>query len=111
MLEEQLRSLNREELHMIMLDIRTGSSNCAHVRRWFDFWGYSQRLFREAVKANAAGIILVHNHPSGDSSPSRDDIESTLRLIEMGQLMGIKVIDHLVIAVSGCTSLKQEGHI
>jgi DNA repair protein RadC len=113
MLEEQLRSLNREELHMIMLDIRNRVIRTVRMSEGGLTSAVIQPrdLFREAVKANAAGIILVHNHPSGDSSPSRDDIESTLRLIEMGQLMGIKVIDHLVIAVSGCTSLKQEGHI
>lgn len=68
-------------------------------------------LFREAVKANAASIILVHNHPSGDPSPSQDDIDSSLRLMEMGGLMGIRVIDHLVISLSGYISMKQEGMI
>lgn len=113
MLEEQLRSCPREELHMIMLDIRNrvirtirlseGGLSSAVIQ--------PRDLFREAVKANAASIILVHNHPSGDPSPSQDDIDSSLRLMEMGGLMGIRVIDHLVISLSGYISMKQEGMI
>ena len=113
MLEEQLRSCPREELHLIMLDIRNrvirtirlseGGLSSAVIQ--------PRDLFREAVKANAASIILVHNHPSGDPSPSQDDIDSSLRLMEMGGLMGIRVIDHLVISLSGYISMKQEGMI
>ena len=113
MLEEQLRSCHREELHMIMLDIRNRVIRTVRLSEG----GLSSAviqprdLFREAVKANAASIILVHNHPSGDHSPSQDDIDSSLRLIEMGGLMGIRVIDHLVISLSGYISMKQEGMI
>ncbi len=112
-LEEQLRSCPREELHMIMLDIRNRVIRTVRLSEG----GLSSAviqprdLFREAVKANAASIILVHNHPSGDPSPSQDDIDSSLRLIEMGGLMGIRVVDHLVISLSGYISMKQEGMI
>lgn len=113
MLEEQLRSCPREELHMIMLDIRNRVIRTVRLSEG----GLSSAviqprdLFREAVKANASSIILVHNHPSGDPTPSQDDINSSLRLIEMGSLMGIRVIDHLVISLSGYISMKQEGLI
>lgn len=112
-LEEQLRSCPREELHMIMLDIRNRVIRTVRLSEG----GLSSAviqprdLFREAVKANAASIILVHNHPSGDPSPSQDDIDSSLRLMEMGGLMGIRVVDHLVISLSGYISMKQEGMI
>ena len=66
-------------------------------------------VFRDAVKVNAACIIIAHNHPSGVLSPSRDDIDLTRRMIECGELMGVKVLDHLIIGNSGFLSLKSEG--
>jgi DNA repair protein RadC len=66
-------------------------------------------VFYPAIKANAASIILVHNHPSGDPEPSTDDIELTNRLSDAGKLLGIAVLDHLVVAKRGYVSLKERG--
>lgn len=113
LLESDMRFLCREEFRAIMLDIRNriirisqisaGSLNASIV--------HPRDLFREAVKANAAAIILAHNHPSGDSTPSREDIETTKRFMEIGEMMGVKVVDHLVIAQAGSVSLRQLGLI
>lgn len=65
-------------------------------------------IFRAAVRMNAVGIILAHNHPSGDPSPSDDDIELTKRAKSAGELLGIPVIDHLVIARSGFRSIAED---
>jgi DNA repair protein RadC len=68
-------------------------------------------VFREATLAGAFGIILFHNHPSGDSRPSEDDVALTRRLIDAGELMGITVIDHLILVERGFRSLKDAGDL
>jgi DNA repair protein RadC len=72
---------------------------------------HPREVFREATIAGAFGIILFHNHPSGDPKPSKDDIVLTRRLIEAGELMGITVIDHLILAERGFRSLKDAGDL
>ncbi len=73
---------------------------------------HPREVFKVAILANAAAIILAHNHPSGDPTPSRDDFAVTERLIEAGHLMGIEVIDHVVVGSEGrYTSLKEKGMI
>ena len=64
-------------------------------------------VFRTAILSGAAAIVLVHNHPSGDTTPSNDDIVTTRRLVEAGRVIGIPVIDHLVIGANGYTSLAE----
>ncbi|WP_051292708.1 JAB domain-containing protein [Olivibacter sitiensis] len=66
-------------------------------------------IFAAALKANATQIILAHNHPSGNLKPSRNDIQTTKRLVECGHIMGIKVIKHLIITVDGYSSMCDEG--
>jgi len=70
---------------------------------------HPREAFRQAVKDSAASVIFVHNHPSGDSTPSRDDIAITVRLKEAGTLMGIPVLDHVIIGDNQYTSLKEKG--
>lgn len=65
-------------------------------------------VFRALIKGGAAAVIFCHNHPSGDPSPSRQDIELTARLRDVGDLCGIAVLDHVVVATDGFTSLAQE---
>lgn len=69
-----------------------------------------REVFQKALLANAVSIILIHNHPSGDCTPSREDINITKRLVEAGHLIGIEVLDHLVIGEKYC-SLKEKGYI
>lgn len=68
---------------------------------------HPREVFREAAVAGAAAIVLFHNHPSGDPSPSDDDVKLTVRLVEAGDLMGIDVIDHLILADARYCSLKE----
>lgn len=58
---------------------------------------HPREVFHNAVKKSAAAIVLVHNHPSGDPTPSKEDIDTTVRLMECGRLLGVKVLDHLII--------------
>ena len=64
-----------------------------------------------AVQHTAASIVLAHNHPSGDVSPSQDDIDLTRRLIKAGEIIGIDILDHIIIASADFMSLKERGLI
>ena len=70
----------------------------------------TREIFQKALLANAVSIILMHNHPSGDPSPSREDIEVTHRIVEAGKIIGIEVLDHIIIG-DRYTSLKEKGHM
>lgn len=72
---------------------------------------HPREVFKPAVLHNAAAIICFHNHPSGDTEPSKDDIEVTKRLVEAGKIMGIEVLDHIIIGDDKYTSLKGMGVI
>ncbi len=72
---------------------------------------HPREVFREATAAAAASIILFHNHPSGDPSPSGDDIELTARLVRAGCLMGIEVVDHVILADRRYYSFVEAGHL
>lgn len=73
---------------------------------------HPREVFKAAILANAAGIICFHNHPSGDPAPSADDITVTDRIAKAGEILGIKVLDHIIIGHDGrFTSLANEGYI
>ena len=70
---------------------------------------HPREVFKEAISASAASVIFVHNHPSGDTEASEDDIMLTKRLAEAGELMGIDVLDHIIIGGRSYVSMKREG--
>jgi len=84
-----------------MSDISVGTLNANLV--------HPREIFVEALHQNAASIILIHNHPSGDSEPSRNDIEVTKRIVEAGKTMGIDVLDHIIITKIKSSSFKEKG--
>ena len=61
------------------------------------------------MKAGCSGVVLAHNHPSGDTEPSREDIETTQRLVNAGEILGIKVLDHIIIGDGKYLSFKEQG--
>ncbi|NLD11305.1 MAG: DNA repair protein RadC [Clostridiales bacterium] len=67
---------------------------------------HPREVFSQAIRKSAAGVILVHNHPSGDPSPSDEDIETTNRLVRGGQVLGIRVLDHIIIGDGSFSSLR-----
>ena len=81
--------------------ISVGSLNASIV--------HPRELFREAINARAAAVILVHNHPSGDPAPSPEDIALTRKLVEAGKLLDIPVLDHLILGDGKYISLKEKG--
>jgi DNA repair protein RadC len=84
-------------LRSTLLSVGTLDASIVHPRE----------VFREATRGGAAAIVLFHNHPSGDPTPSDDDVELTQRLVNAGHLMGIDVLDHLILAESRYCSLKE----
>ena len=71
---------------------------------------HPREVFKLPIKRSAASLILVHNHPSGDTSPSREDIEVTKRLVEAGRLLGINILDHLIIGHNNFLSMKEKEY-
>jgi len=72
---------------------------------------HPREVFGPAVVRRAAGVIVAHNHPSGDPEPSPEDIAVTRRLADAGTLLGIELLDHVVVAERGFVSLKARGHL
>jgi len=93
--------LNSRHEMMRRVTVSVGSLNASLV--------HPREVFLPAVLHSAAAIICCHNHPSGDSEPSQEDLDITRRLAQAGELLGIGVLDHLVIARRGVTSLRERG--
>lgn len=76
-----------------------------------EFLVHPREVFRAAVEHSAAAVIVGHNHPSGDPKPSMEDIDTTKRLVEAGTILGIKLLDHIIIAHDEYVSMKEQGYI
>lgn len=72
---------------------------------------HPREVFREAIRRSSAAVIVIHNHPSGDPSPSQEDIHVTRRLYEAGKMIGIELLDHLIIGDRRFVSLKEKGYV
>ena len=72
---------------------------------------HPREIFQPAISSSAASIILTHNHPSGDTTPSDEDIKLTKRMIKAGEIMGIEVLDHVIVSEKSCLSMKDRGLI
>jgi DNA repair protein RadC len=72
---------------------------------------HPREVFRPAILDSAASVVLVHNHPSGDPEPSDEDLAITRRLVQVGELLGIPVLDHVIIAKRGFVSLRARDQI
>ncbi|WP_069997963.1 RadC family protein [Cellulosilyticum sp. I15G10I2] len=110
---EDMRHLKEENFVVILLDakckmlghkvISTGSLTASIV--------HPREVYKVAVQKSAHSIIVVHNHPSGDPAPSKEDIQITKRLKEAGNMMGIPLLDHIIIGDGSYISLKEENTI
>ena len=111
LLGPRLRDLPQEEFHALLLDTRHHVVREALVTRGtLDASLISPReVFRLAVVEGAAAVILAHNHPSGDPSPSPDDWAVTRQIAEAGRILGIPVLDHVILGDGRFTSLAEEG--
>ena len=108
---EDLRYRQQECLAAIFLDTRN-QVICVRTITVGTLTGspaHPREIFREALAQGCAHLIICHNHPSGDPSPSRDDISLTTRLVQVGELMGIPVLDHIIIGDGKYVSVKEAG--
>lgn len=108
---DAMGTLEREELRVLLLDTKNVVVGRRTVYRG-NLAGSSVRVgevFREAVRACAAAVIVVHNHPSGDPTPSGEDLRITAELAEAGRLLDLELLDHLVIGRGRWTSLRALG--
>lgn len=107
----EMGSLEREELRVVLLNTKNvvlqlvtvyqGNVAASLVR--------VGELYRDAVRLNASGLILIHNHPSGDPTPSPDDLHLTAEALAAGRLLDIQCLDHLIVARDGWVSLRDRG--
>ena len=111
LVQYEMSALEQEHLRVILLDRRNrvldtaevykGSVNSSQVR--------IGEVFKEAIRKNASALIVIHNHPSGDPTPSPDDVAVTRAIVQAGKLLDVEVLDHLVIGQGRWVSLKERG--
>lgn len=111
LISSEMAALDQEELRVVLLNTKNevlrittvyrGSVNAAQIR--------VAEVFKEAVRQNAPALVVAHNHPSGDPTPSADDVAVTRELVKAGQLLDIDVLDHLVIGDGRHVSLRRRG--
>ena len=109
----EMMNLEQEVLKVLFLstkniiigskDVFKGSLNSSIV--------HPREIFKQAIKRNSASIIICHNHPSGDPTPSKEDINVTLRIKECGKIIGIELLDHIIIGKNRFVSFKETGQI
>jgi len=107
----RLRDHKREMFLVVLLDARhrvlreeavsEGSLTSSIV--------HPREVFRAAVRESAGAVVLVHNHPSGDPAPSEEDVAVTRRLVQASELIGIRILDHVIVGDGSYTSLKEAG--
>ena len=110
---QDLRLLEKEHMILVLLDskcrkiadtvLSVGTVNASLVT--------PREVFAEALKYNAVSVVLLHNHPSGDASPSQEDLNVTRRIKEAGQLLGIALTDHIIIGEHAYVSLREEHYL
>ena len=111
LVQYEMSGLEQEHLRVILLDRRNrvletvevykGSVNSSQIR--------VGEVFKEAIRKNASALIVIHNHPSGDPTPSPDDVAVTRAIVQAGKLLDVEVLDHLVIGQGRWVSLKERG--
>ena len=110
-LRRQLPLEDREVFVAVLMDTRNQvlGINTVSIGSLSTSIVHPREVFKAAILMGAANIILAHNHPSGDPSPSKEDIEITRRLAKAGEILGIQVLDHLILTPSGHISFKEKG--
>ena len=109
----EMKTLKQEVLKLIVLNTKNKVIKCKDV-----FKGslnssivHPREIFSEAIKCGGASIIISHNHPSGDPTPSKEDVNITLRIKDSGDIIGIRLLDHIIIGDNKFISLKEKGII
>lgn len=108
-----LGELEREYFVLMCLDVKNQPTviNVCHIGSLNASIVHPREIMKTAVLSNAASILVMHNHPSGQPEPSREDIDVTKRLAEASRIIGIELVDHLVIGENSFVSLKEKGYL
>jgi DNA repair protein RadC len=111
LVQYEMSALEQEELRVLLMDTRNrvqhietvyrGSVNSSQVR--------VAEIFKTAIRRNATNLIVIHNHPSGDPTPSPDDIAITRLILQAGELLDVKLLDHIIVGSGRFVSLKERG--
>ena len=109
----RLKNLKKEVFYCLMLDAKNRILRDSRISEGTltNSLIHPREAFKEAIKESAAAVIFVHNHPSGDPDPSREDILITERLVSVGDLIGIRVLDHIIVGDGTYISMREKGYI
>ena len=110
--QEQLGNLKKEEFHVLLLDAKNRKLKDVRVSEGSltSSLVHPREVFAPVVRESAAGVILIHNHPSGDPAPSQEDLQITRRLRQVGEIMGVHILDHLIIGKGRYVSFVDDGY-
>jgi DNA repair protein RadC len=110
-IKNTLKGKKKEHFIALLLDTRNRLKKVTEVSigNLDTSIAHPREVFKEAIAASASSIIIAHNHPSGDCTPSSDDIELTKRLVKAGEIIDITVLDHIIVSDTGYLSLKAKG--
>ncbi|MBS4212432.1 RadC family protein [Neobacillus rhizophilus] len=113
LLKQFLVEADREYFLVVCLDTKNQPTaiNVCHMGSLNASIVHPREVLKPAILSNSASIIVAHNHPSNDPTPSKEDIEVTKRLIEAGKIIGIEVLDHLIVCADKFVSLKEKGYV
>lgn len=109
---EHLGGLKKEEFHVLLLDAKNRKIKDVRVSEGSltSSLVHPREVFNPVIRESAAAVILIHNHPSGDPLPSQEDLQITRRLREIGEVMGVQVLDHLIIGKGKYVSFVDDGY-
>jgi DNA repair protein RadC len=108
-IRSRIKDYNKEHFYMIALNTRHWSINEISVGTLDSNLVHPREVFSEAIKSKAASVIFVHNHPSGDPEPSEEDLLTTKKLVDSGNLLGIKVVDHIIVTKNKYLSIQNQN--
>ncbi|MEK4863932.1 MULTISPECIES: RadC family protein [Bacillus] len=113
LLKQFLGEADREYFIVLCLDTKNQPTaiNVCHIGSLNASIVHPREVLKPAIISNAASIIVAHNHPSNDPTPSREDIEVTKRLAEAGKIIGVELLDHVIVCSDSFVSLKEKGYI
>ncbi|MGE5557113.1 MAG: RadC family protein [Bacillota bacterium] len=113
LITSRLSGLDKEHFQVMYLNVKNQvlAQDVVSIGHLHASLVHPRELFKGAIRHSAAGVILAHNHPSGDPKPSPDDLLLTKRLAEAGEIIGIRVLDHIIVGDQKYVSLKEEGLI
>jgi len=111
--KQYLNGADREHFVVMALDTKNQPTaiQTYHIGSLNSSMSHPREIMKVAILNNAASLILGHNHPSNDPSPSQEDVQVTKRIVEVGQLLGIDVLDHIIVCDDSLVSLKEKGYV